>query len=165
MKKQLWHAVIQIFPYRNYIKTAKMVAFERNCWVKMTLRLFYSISIVMNMIPMLRQFKRLAQRHCWLEWCQLTLKQLILKLHLWKNICSSLLPAYWEIQARFLFFSWQIKMSKASARCLRCTFMVYSRDTEGNVLMSCSLKATQYMDQTNSQLYNIWMSVPKVLYR
>ena len=50
-------------------------------------------------------------------------------------------------------------MSKASGRC---TFMVYSRDTEVNVLMSCSLKVTQYMDQTKSQLYSIWMSVPKV---
>ena len=46
----------------------------------------------------------------------------------------------------------------------RCTSMVYSRDTEVN-LMSCSLKVTQYMDQTTSQPYSIWMSVPKVLYR
>ena len=27
MKKQLWHAVIKIFPYRKYIKTAKNGAF------------------------------------------------------------------------------------------------------------------------------------------
>ena len=31
---------IQIFPYRKYIKTAKMVPFVRKCLVKMTLRLF-----------------------------------------------------------------------------------------------------------------------------
>ena len=139
-----------------------MVALVNNCLVKLTLRLFYSISVVTHMVPTLRQFRRLAQGHYWLEWCQLTLKQLILKLHLWKNICSSLLPAYWEIQARFLFFSWQIKMSKTSPRC---TFMVHWRDNEVNVLMSCILKVTHYMNQTNSQLYSIWMSVSKVLYR
>ena len=40
--------------------------------------------------------------------------------------------------------------------------MVYSRDTEVSFLMSCSLKVTQYMHQPTRQLYNIWMSVPKV---
>ena len=35
----------------------------------------------------------------------------------------------------------------------------------GSFLMSCSLKVTQYMHQPTSQLYSIWMSVPKVLYR
>ena len=34
----------------------------------------------------------------------------------------------------------------------RCTSMVYSADTEVSFLMSCSLKVTQYMDQTISQL-------------
>ena len=52
--------------------------------------------------------------------------------------------------------------TEASARC---TSLVYSTDTEVSFLMSCSLKVTQYMDQTTSQLYSIWMSVPKVLYR
>ena len=37
----------------------------------------------------------------------------------------------------------------ASARCIS---MVDSRDTEASFLMSCSLKVTQYMDQTTSQL-------------
>ena len=39
-----------------------------------------------------------------------SLKQLILYLHLWKNIFSSLSPAYWTYKPG-LFFSWQIKMS------------------------------------------------------
>ena len=30
---------------------------------------------------------------------------------------------------------------------------------------SCSLKVTQYVHQTTSQLYSIWMPVPKYLYR
>ena len=47
----------------------------------------------------------------------------------------------------------------------RCTSMVYSRDTEVSFLMSCNLKVTQYMHQPTRQLYSIWMSVPKVLYR
>ena len=46
---------------------------------------------------------------------------------------------------------------KASARC---TFMLYSADTEVSFLMSCRLN----MDQKTSQLYSIWISVPKVLY-
>ena len=44
------------------MKTAKMVAFVRNYLVEMTLRMFYSISVVMTLVPMLlSQFKRLAQ--------------------------------------------------------------------------------------------------------
>ena len=31
-------------------------------------------------------------------------------------------------------------------------------------LMSSSLKVTQYMHQPASQLYSIWMSIPKFLY-
>ena len=43
-----------------------MVAFVRNYLVKITLRLLYSISVVMTMVPMLlRQFRILAQGHCW----------------------------------------------------------------------------------------------------
>ena len=62
------------------------------------------------MVPMLlRQFRRLAQGHCW-SYAN-SLKQLILKLHLWKNIFSSLLPAYWWYKPGFCFFDWQIKMS------------------------------------------------------
>ena len=55
-----------------------MVAFVvMNCLVKMTLRLFWPISVVMNMVPMfLRQFRRLAQGHCW-SYAN-SLKQLIL---------------------------------------------------------------------------------------
>ena len=42
-----------------------MVVFLKNCLVKITLRLFQSISVVMNMVPMLlRQFRRLAQGYC-----------------------------------------------------------------------------------------------------
>ena len=64
----------------------------------------------MTMVPMLlRQFRRLAQGHCW-SYAN-SLKQLILKLHLWKNIFSSLLPAYWRYKPGFCFFSWQIKMN------------------------------------------------------
>ena len=41
MKKQLWHTVIKIFPYRKYIKTVKNGGFgEELLLVKMTLRLF-----------------------------------------------------------------------------------------------------------------------------
>ena len=43
--------------------------------------------------------------------------------------------------------------------------MVYSRDTEVRFLMSCSLKVTRYIHQPTSQLYSIWMSFPKILYR
>ena len=32
-------------------------------------------------------------------------------------------------------------------------------------LMSCNLKFTQYMHEPTSQLYGIWLSVPKFLYR
>ena len=46
-----------------------------------------------------------------------------------------------------------------------CNSMMYSRDTEVSFLISCSLKVTQYMYQPTSQLYSIWMSLPKVLYR
>ena len=46
-----------------------------------------------------------------------------------------------------------------------CTSMVYSRDTEVSFLMSYSVKVTQYMHQPTNQLYSIWMSVLKVLYR
>ena len=44
-------------------KEQKMVPFVRNyCLVKIILRLFQSISVVINMVPMLlRQFKRLSQ--------------------------------------------------------------------------------------------------------
>ena len=55
------------------------------------------------------QFRKLAQRHFW-SYVN-SLKQLILKLHLWKNIFSSLLLAYWWYKPGFCFFSWQIKMS------------------------------------------------------
>ena len=47
----------------------------------------------------------------------------------------------------------------------RCTSMVYSKDTKASFLMPCSLKVTQYMHLPPTQLYSIWMSVPKVLYR
>ena len=33
------------------------------------------------------------------------------------------------------------------------------------LLDACSLKVTQYMHQPTSQLFSIWMSVPKFLYR
>ena len=39
-----------------------------------------------------------------LELCQFTLKQLILKRHLWKNTFSSLLPACWRYKPGFSFF-------------------------------------------------------------
>ena len=52
------------------------------------------------------------------------------------------------------------KRQNISARCI---FMVYSRDTEASC--ACSLKVTQYMHQPTSQLYSIWMSIPKFLYR
>ena len=39
-----------------------MVAFVRNCLVKMTLRQFEPLFVVMNMVPaLLKQFKRLLQ--------------------------------------------------------------------------------------------------------
>ena len=51
---------------------------------------------------LLRQFRRLVQGHCW-SYAN-TLKQLILKLHLWKNILSNLLSAYWRYKQGFCFF-------------------------------------------------------------
>ena len=49
----------------NTSKQQKMVAFVKNCLVKMTLRLLQSIFVVMNVVPMLlRQFRRLAHGHC-----------------------------------------------------------------------------------------------------
>ena len=73
--------LFKFFHTENTSKQQKMVAFVRNCLVKMTLRLFQSISVVMNMVPMLlRQFRRLAQGHCW-SYAN-SLKQLILQLHL-----------------------------------------------------------------------------------
>ena len=42
-----------------------MEVLVRNDSVELTLRLFLSISVVMNLVPMLlRQFRRLAQGHC-----------------------------------------------------------------------------------------------------
>ena len=62
------------------------------------------------MAPMLlRQFRRLVQGHFW-SYAN-SLKQLIFWPHLWKNIFSSLLLAYWTYKLGFCFFSWQIKMS------------------------------------------------------
>ena len=49
---------------------------------------------------------------------------------------------------------------RASARC---TFMVYSRNTEVSFLRSCSLRVTNTCNQPTNQLYSNWMSVPKVL--
>ena len=37
--------------------------------------------------------------------------------------------------------------------------------SEVSSLMSCSLEVTQYMHQPTRQLYSIWMSDPKALYR
>ena len=89
--------------YRKYIKQQPMVAFVRNCLVKMALKLFQSISVVMTMVPMLlREFSRLAQGYCW-SYAN-SLKQLILYLHLLKNIFSSLSPAYWRYKPGLFFF-------------------------------------------------------------
>ena len=50
-----------------------MVAFVRNCLVKLTLRPFQPISVVMAMVSMLlRQFRKLAQGHRTGVVCQLT---------------------------------------------------------------------------------------------
>ena len=50
------------WPYRAYIKTVKIASFARNCTVKMTLRLFYPLSVVMTMLPrLLRKFRRSLQ--------------------------------------------------------------------------------------------------------
>ena len=58
----------EIIHVREYINTENIskqqetVADVRNCLVKMTLRLFQPISVIMNMVPtILGQFKRLAQ--------------------------------------------------------------------------------------------------------
>ena len=48
----------------NTSKQRKMVVFVRNCLVKISLRLFYSISVVITLVPVfLWQFRRLAQGH------------------------------------------------------------------------------------------------------
>ena len=90
--------LFKFFHTENTSKQQKMVAFARNCSVRMTLRLFQSISVFINMVPMLlKQFRRLAQGHCWvMPTYSALIKQLTLKLHLWKSIFSSLLPAYWR---------------------------------------------------------------------
>ena len=61
--------------------------------------------------PVLRQFRRLALGHCWRrELCQLTktanFKAAPMKKHFWQFITCLLV-----MQARSLFFSWQIKIS------------------------------------------------------
>ena len=112
MKKQLWQLqLLKHIHTENTSKQQNMVAFVKNCLVKMTLRLFYISQFLLSWIwcqCFLRQFRKLVQGHCW-SYASL-LKQLILKLHLRKNIFSSLLLAYWRYKPG-LFFSWQIKMS------------------------------------------------------
>ena len=50
------------WPYREHMKTAKMVDFVSDCLVKKTLRLFESLSVVLTMVPtLLRQFRRSLQ--------------------------------------------------------------------------------------------------------
>ena len=93
--------LLKFFHTEYTSKQQKMVAFVRN-------RL---VSVVMNMVPMLlRQFKRLAQWHCW-SYAK-SLKQLILKLHLWKNsLLAVYYLLYWRYKPGFSFFCWKIKMS------------------------------------------------------
>ena len=44
---------------KNTLKQQKMVTFVSNCSMKMTLRLFWSLSVAMTMVPtLLRQFRR-----------------------------------------------------------------------------------------------------------
>ena len=100
--------LFKFFQTENTSKQQNMVTFVRNCLVKTTLRLFQSISVAMNMVPMLlRQFRRLAQGHCW-SYAN-SLKQLIYS-YTYEKTFSSLSPAYWRYKPG-LFFSWQIKMS------------------------------------------------------
>ena len=99
---------------RNYqTETAISVAtkHEKNNYGMQLFRFFHTentskqqkIVTFMNMVPMpLRKFRRLAQGHCWSY--PSSLKQLILKLHLWKNIFSNFLPAYWRYKPGFCFF-------------------------------------------------------------
>ena len=87
------------------------MAFVGNCLVKMTLRLFQSISVVMTMVQMfLRQFRRLAQGHGW-SYAN-SLKQLILQLHLHEK---TYLAVYYLVIGDAsqvpVFFLTQIKMS------------------------------------------------------
>ena len=50
------------WPYKEYIKTVKNGGFVGNCSVKMTLRLFLPLSVVMTMVStLLRQFRRSLQ--------------------------------------------------------------------------------------------------------
>ena len=56
---------------------------------------------------LLRQFRKLAQGHWWSY--TNSLKQLISKLYPWKNM--QFFSCLLEIQVRFLFFSWEMKMS------------------------------------------------------
>ena len=72
----------------------------------------------------LRQFRRLAQGHCWSY--ENSLKQLLLNLHLWKNIFSSLLLAYWKYKPGFCFFPNKKKMSNLLHAGLKVfTILVY----------------------------------------
>ena len=81
-----------------------MVAFVRNCSVRMTLRLFYEYGA--NAFEAAQNISTRTP----LSYAN-SLKQLILKLHLWKNIFSSFITCLLEIQTRFLFFPRQLKTS------------------------------------------------------
>ena len=103
--------LFKFFHSENTLKQQKMVAFVTNCLVKMTLRLFQSVSVVMNMLPMLlRQFRRLSQGQC----CRYanSLKELanFIAKPMKKRI-QHFITYLLEIQARFLFLSRQTKMN------------------------------------------------------
>ena len=50
------------WPYREYTKTAKNGGFVMNYLVKITLRLFYPLSLVMTRVPtLLKPFRRSMQ--------------------------------------------------------------------------------------------------------
>ena len=89
-----------------------MVAFVRNGLVKMTLRLFQSISVVMTIYGAnASEAVRKISKRTLLELCQLTKTANFIATPMKKRI-QQCITGLLEIQTRFLFFlSWQIKMS------------------------------------------------------
>ena len=91
-------------------KQQKMVASVANGLGKMSLRLFQSTSVVINMGPMLlRQIRRLTKGHCWRY--SNSLKELanVIAKSMKKKHILQFITCLLEIQARLLLFSRQQK--------------------------------------------------------
>ena len=70
MKKQIWHAVISIFPYRKYIKTAKNGGFceellSENDFEAVLVNFCCYKYIIVSMLVSIGEAKISTQGHCW----------------------------------------------------------------------------------------------------